>query len=71
MSMRMVKQGSPIELPNDEVVVEIKIMASGKMILNAPRVHPRELCKMLSGIQYDLMYASFQPQEAPKITPAG
>lgn len=68
-NMRVVKSGSPIELPNDDVVVEIKVMMSGKMSISAPTMHPRDLCKLLAGIQYDLMYASLQPQEIPKIQP--
>lgn len=68
--MRVLKSGSPIELPNDDVVLEIKVQASGKMSIYAPTMHPRELCKLLAGIQYDLMYASLQSQEIPKIQPA-
>ncbi len=66
MSSRIVNKGIPrIELPNDEVIVELRIMKSGQMHLQAPQVHPRDVCKLLHGVTVDLMFASFQKEEEP------
>ena len=67
MASRLVKNGSPIELPNDDVIIELKIMRSGQIHLQAPMVHPRDVCKLLQGVAVDLMFSSFQPAEIPKI----
>jgi len=67
MSNRLVKIGSPIEIPGDEVIVSLKIYKSNKIQLEAPLVHPRDLCKMLANLQYDLMYVSLQSVDASKI----
>lgn len=67
MSNRLVKNGSQLEIPGDEIIVSLKIYKSNKIQLEAPLVHPRDLCKMLANLQYDLMYASLQPIEVSKI----
>lgn len=67
MSNRLIKNGSQIEIPGDEVIVSLKIFQSNKMQLEAPTIHPRDLCKMLSGLIYDLQYASLQSIEVPKV----
>lgn len=67
MSSRLVKNGSQIEIPGDEVLVRLIIMKSGQMKLEAPMVHPKDLCKMLHNLSFDLMFASFQPTETSTI----
>jgi len=67
MSSRLIKNGSQIEIPGDEVVVRLYIMKSGQIKLEAPTVHPKDVCKMLTNLSLDLMYASLQPVEIPKI----
>lgn len=67
MASRLVKNGSGIELPNDEPILELRVMKSGQVHLQAPAVHPRDVCKLLYGITVDLMFGSFQAAEIPKI----
>lgn len=69
MSVRMVKNGSGIEVVGDEVVAHIRILKSGQIQLEAPTVPPQILCKMLSNVIMDLMYASFQSAEVNRIQP--
>lgn len=69
MSSKLVNNGSPLHLVNDEVVLNLKITRSGKIELQAPAMHPRDVCKMLSNLSYDLMYASLQAAEMSKIQP--
>jgi hypothetical protein len=68
-SLRMVKNGSGIELPNDTPIIELKIMSSGVIQLHAPQVHPKDVCKMLNNLVTELMFSSFQPAEVPRIQP--
>lgn len=67
MSNRLVKVGSQIEIPGDEVVARLYIMKSGQMKLEAPTVHPKDLCKMLRNLEMDLIYASLQPIDISSI----
>lgn len=68
MSSKLIKQtGHRIELPNDRVLVDLKIYASGKIQLQAPEVSPADLCKLLYGIGVDVMFASLTKQEEKKI----
>jgi len=69
MSSRLIKNGSPIAVVGDETIVKLSIFKSGTMQLEAPSVHPKELCKMLSNLIHDITYASLQPAEIPKIQP--
>lgn len=71
MSMRVIKgNGNGIELPNDDVVIQLQVTRSGKIILNAPMVHPREVSKLLFSVIVDILYGSFQMQEqSPILTP--
>jgi hypothetical protein len=67
MSSRLIKSGSQIEIPGDEVIVSLKIYKSNKIQLEAPLVHPRDLCKMLSNLIYDITYASLQGIDVSKV----
>lgn len=75
MSSRIINKGIPaprIVIPNDEVIVDLQIMKSGNVQLQAPRVHPRDVIKLLHGIIVDLQFAHFQKEEAPTdIPPTG
>lgn len=65
MSMRVIRggNGGDIEIPGDEVIMEMKVYKSGKMMLNAPTLHPRECCKVLYNASVDLIFGCFQGQE--------
>jgi hypothetical protein len=65
--MKLVKNGSAIEVPGDEPIIELVIMRSGQMRIHAPMVHPRDVCKFLNNVATDLMFANFQPAEVSKI----
>lgn len=69
MSVRMVKNGSGIEVVGDEVVATIRILKSGQAQVEAPTVPPGMLCEVLFSIIVKLMYASFQPAEVNRIQP--
>lgn len=57
--MRIVKGQSPIITPGDETVVaSIQITQTGKIIVQAPTIHPRDLIKMLQNLIIDLLYNS-------------
>lgn len=60
---KILKLNSSIELPNDEVVLELKMTKSGKIILHAPTIHPREVCKIISNVMLDLMFGTFQSDD--------
>jgi hypothetical protein len=68
MSNKLVKDVSRIYVPGeDDVIAKIVIKRNGQLHLEAPTLHPRDICKMLSNLQYDLIFASLQPIEAIKI----
>jgi hypothetical protein len=62
MSSKLIKQpGHLIDLPNDEVIISLKIWKSGKRQLEAPLVHPTELIKLLHGTIVDVMFVALTP----------
>lgn len=63
MSSKLIKSGSPIEIPGDSVMVDLKVFASGKIQLQAPQVHVKDLIKILDGLKTDLIFEAFQPKE--------
>jgi hypothetical protein len=69
MSSRLIKNGSPIDVVGDEVVLYLRIYKSGKVQLQAPEIHPRDVCKMLGNLMQDITYAALQPVEVSKIQP--
>lgn len=71
MSGRFIKEVSKIEIPNDNVVLELKMMQSGKLYLQAPSLHPSIVCKMLFNVVVDLMFGVFQQvqEESPLVAP--
>lgn len=68
MSSKLVKigNGSSIEIPNDDVVVDLKITRSGKVNLQAPLISPKDLCKLLSNLSIDVMFANIQQETETK-----
>lgn len=75
MSNRLVKNGmglvrdnqSGLVLPdNDEVLVKLTITKSGVQ-LEAPKVPPHEVCKMLNNIATDVMFSALGKSEQSSI----
>lgn len=65
---KLIKQpGHLLELPNDRVLIDIKVFESGKIQLQAPLVDPAYVCKMLGNIIVDVTYAALKPVEVPRI----
>lgn len=74
MSNRLVKEfpGGRIVPPvASEPIISIQVFNDGKMVVHAPNIHPRDLCKMLSNLQFDLLYGSFQMAEKSSILTPG
>jgi hypothetical protein len=71
MSNKLVRPfPSRLELPNDVATGSLTLYASGRVKIDFPKTHPRELCKLLAGIQFDLLYGSFDmTQSSPLIKP--
>ncbi len=70
MNNRLIKDIPKIEIPNDEIILELKMLQSGKLYLQAPTLHPSVVCKMLLNVVVDLMFGTFQSQEQSSlITP--
>lgn len=67
MSSKLVKERPLIDVPTDTPIINISVHQSGRIIVHAPNTHPRELCKILSGLQYDLLYGSFEMAEKSNI----
>lgn len=68
MNNRIIKDLPTIEIPNDIVVLELKMMQSGKLYLQAPSLHPSVACKMLLNVVIELLFATFQSQEQFQLT---
>lgn len=62
-----VNGGGRIALTDDKVILELKVMESGQATLHAPHVPPAQVCKILQGLITDLMFASINQSETPKI----
>lgn len=59
MSSKLIRQTSPlIEVPGDQVVIDLKVWKSGKVQLQAPLMPPQDVCKFLSNISIDVMFAA-------------
>lgn len=63
---KIIKLSDNIEIPNDFVVMELKMTQSGKIMLNAPTLPPNVVCKALFNVISDLMFSQFQGSEANK-----
>jgi hypothetical protein len=69
MSSRLIKNGSQIAVPGDEVVGVIRLLKSGQAQVECPTLHPATLIKCLQHLITDIQYASFQPIEISRIQP--
>jgi len=67
MSMRLVKESSKVILPNDETILSLKVTSSGKIDLQAPMIHPKDVCKLLNNLAIDIMYQAIESKEVSKI----
>ena len=70
MSSKLIKEHySTIIDPTDECIVDLKIFRSGKVQLQAPTVHVKDLCKMLTNLSTDCMFESFQMKDQRMVEP--
>jgi hypothetical protein len=69
MSSRLIKNGSQIDIVGDEIVLYVRIYKSGKIQLQAPEIHPRDVCKMLGNLIQDVTYAALQTVEVDNTQP--
>lgn len=65
--MKLVKNGSDLVMPNDEVLIELVVTRSGTQ-LKSP-LPPNEVCKVLFNLITELLFSSFQKAEVSKIQP--
>lgn len=56
MSNRLLKEQGRVELPHEEVILQLVITKSGIIKLHAPQIHPKDSCKLLSGIIQDIQF---------------
>lgn len=70
MSSKLIKQGpTRIIDPSDECIVDLKIYRSGTVQLQAPGVHVKDLCKMLTNLSTDCMFEAFQMKDQRMVEP--
>ena len=66
MSSKLLKEQGKMVSPNDEeVILQLVITKAGIIKLHAPQVHPKDSCKLLSGIIQDIQFQyieSLRPQ---------
>ena len=65
MSSKLLKEQGRVEVPNEEVILQLTITKTG-IKLHAPQVHPKDSCKLLSGIIHDITFQyieSLRPKE--------
>jgi hypothetical protein len=66
--MKVLKGGNGnIEIPGDDVILSLELTRSGRVNLQAPTMHPSQVCKLLFNLVVDLMFGSFQSQESSSI----
>ena len=66
MSSKLLKEQGRMVLPNEEVVLQLIITKTGIITLHAPQIHPKDSCKLLSGIIQDIQFQymeSLRPKE--------
>ena len=56
MSSKLLKEQGRVELPHEEVILQLTITKIGIIKLHAPQIHPKDSCKLLSGIIQDIMF---------------
>ena len=65
MSSKLLKEQGRVEVPHEEVILQLIITKAGIIKLHAPQVHPKDSCKLLSGIIQDIQFQymdSLRPQ---------
>ena len=65
MSSKLIKEQGQIAPPHEEVILQLTITKTGIIKLHAPQVHPKDSCKLLSGIIQDIQFQyieSLRPQ---------
>lgn len=65
MSSKLLKEQGRMVLPNEEIVLQLIITKTGVITLHAPQIHPKDSCKLLSGIIQDIQFQyieSLRPQ---------
>ena len=65
MSSKLLKEQGRVELPHEEVILQLIITKAGIITLHAPQIHPKDSCKLLSGIIQDIQFQyieSIRPQ---------
>ena len=65
MSSKLLKEQGRMVLPNEEVILQLIITKAGVITLHAPQIHPKDSCKLLSGIIQDIQFQyieSLRPQ---------
>ena len=65
MSSKLLKEQGRMVLPNEEVILQLIITKAGVITLHAPQIHPKDSCKLLSGIIQDIQFQyieSIRPQ---------
>ena len=56
MSSKLLKEQGRVEVPHEEVILQLTITKTGIIKLHAPQVHPKDSCKLLSGIIQDIQF---------------
>ena len=65
MSSKLLKEQGRVEVAHEEVILQLTITKTGVIKLHAPQVHPKDSCKLLSGIIQDIQFQymdSLRPQ---------
>ena len=66
MSSKLLKEQGRVEVPHEEVILQLTITKVGNIKLHAPHIHPKDSCKLLSGIIQDIQFQymeSLRPKE--------
>ena len=56
MSSKLLKEQGRVEVPHEEVILQLIITKAGIIKLHAPQIHPKDSCKLLSGIIQDIQF---------------
>lgn len=56
MSSKLLKEQGRVEVPHEEVILQLTITKTGTIRLHAPQIHPKDSCKLLSGIIQDIQF---------------
>ena len=65
MSSKLIKEQRQVESLHEEIILQLTITKTGVIKLHAPQVHPKDSCKLLSGIIQDIQFQymdSLRPQ---------